>query len=79
MDEEYDVIVLGTGLTVSLQALIPPQTDKRTHDRTATLLFCASAQAFNPRSMRRGVKSLPHPRMSLYGCNNHKKTRDISG
>lgn len=42
MDEEYDVIVLGTGLTVSLQALIPPQTDKRTHDRTATLLFCAA-------------------------------------
>lgn len=42
MDEEYDVIVLGTGLTVSIQPLIPPQADKRTYYRTATLLFSAA-------------------------------------
>lgn len=39
MDEEYDVIVLGTGLTVSIQASIPQQTDKSTYYRTGTLLF----------------------------------------
>lgn len=42
MDEEYDVIVLGTGLTVSIQALIPQHTDKITYFNIATLLFSAA-------------------------------------
>lgn len=42
MDEEYDVIVLGTGLTVSIRAFNPQQTDKRTCDPSATLLFSAA-------------------------------------
>lgn len=42
MDEEYDVIVLGTGLTVSIQALITQHADKITYYRTATLLFSAA-------------------------------------
>lgn len=50
MDEEYDVIVLGTGLTVSIQALLPQQTDRRTSFPTATLLFSAAHRP--PRSER---------------------------
>lgn len=73
MDEEYDVIVLGTGLTVSIQAVIPQQTGKRTLSNCHVVIFC-SAQAFNPLSMHPEVKAfhIPCALMSLYGCNNNK-------
>lgn len=57
MDEEYDVIVLGTGLTVRFGAFITQHTDKTTYYQT---ILC-SAQAFNPRFMHPEVKALHIP------------------
>lgn len=57
MDEEYDVIVLGTGLTVRFRAFITTHTDKTTYYQT--ILY--SAQTFNPLFMRPEVKALHIP------------------
>lgn len=73
MDEEYDVIVLGTGLTVRFRAFITPHTDKTTHYQTV-LIIIKLPGAFNPLFTRPEVKALhiPCALMSLYGCNNNK-------